>query len=95
MSDVQFDSDTNSASQNNPRRKIMYSHFETSSTAPTAVLFLIKKKIVRNERQAMLVLLAGIVICIVTAYILFRSTGSSVPFSPDQALNSLSQRNNY
>ncbi|MEI6058040.1 MAG: hypothetical protein WCQ60_03675 [bacterium] len=68
MTNVEFNDETNLS-----QKKIMYSKIASSAQPPALVVSLIKHKIVKNEKQALWVLIGVIIICVAVSFYLFRS----------------------
>ena len=61
------------------KKKFLYARFERSSEIPFIILFLIKKRVVRNEKEARKLVLAFILIMLlISAYLMIDCTNGPV-----------------
>ena len=67
QNNVEFDADTTES----PKR-LLYSRIEPSNVPPAFIRFLIRRHIIKNERQGDILLLAVILACIIFSIIIIR-----------------------
>ena len=61
------------------KKKFLYSRFERSSEVPFIILFLIKKRIARNEKEARRLVIAFIIaVLLISAYLITSCSSGPV-----------------
>jgi len=81
MENVEFENELSN-------KRVLYGKFESSSTRPGLVSFLMKKNIVKTEGQANIILLGVVIVCAVLAYIFIKSSGQVGNITAEQVIES-------
>lgn len=65
MSGIEFDGE---------QKSVLYSQFQESNKPPKMIKYMLDHKLVKNEKQAQIVLLAVVVVFLIVSFIIIRGT---------------------
>lgn len=88
---VEFDADRMDERRH---KKLLYSRLEPSSVEPKIIQFLIRKHIIKNERQGDIILIALFFLCIAVSIFIYTHTssgGAAAQVTQQSVLNAITR----